>query len=211
MAQCWGEISPWMKNSCLYLNLTNIEGMLVVRRKHLEEFAAVVQSPWTEDAHPQLVSSVCNLGVLLGSLLMLSFHIAASTCCPFYHLCLARRLHLTLVDEDLSSLIHALVTSPLDYSNAVYMGMKPSAPRKLQLVQILLRLLSNSDYGGHITPVLCLLRWLPIEYRITFKVLALIFKMLCDLGPGYLPHGPKLRDEDSAPQLCYSGTMKLSQ
>lgn len=78
--------------------------------------------------------------------------------------------------------------SGLSYStsiNSVYLGMKPSALTKLQLVQkALICLLSNTGYLGRIRPVLCSLHWLLIEHWIKFKVSVIIFKMLQSLGPG---------------------------
>ena len=38
----------------------------------------------------------------------------------------------------------------------------------------------------HIHPVLYQLHWLPVEYRVRFKVLVLTFKALCGSGPSYL-------------------------
>ncbi len=38
----------------------------------------------------------------------------------------------------------------------------------------------------HITPVLKSLHWLPVRFRIDFKVLLLVFKCLNSLGPSYL-------------------------
>ena len=38
----------------------------------------------------------------------------------------------------------------------------------------------------HITPVLKSLLWLPVRFRIDFKVLLLVFKCLNGLGPSYL-------------------------
>ena len=37
-----------------------------------------------------------------------------------------------------------------------------------------------------ITPVLCELHWLPIQYRITFKILLLVYKSLNGTSPSYL-------------------------
>ena len=42
------------------------------------------------------------------------------------------------------------------------------------------------DKSEHITPVLYSLHWLPVEYRITFKVLLLTFKILNNYCPKYL-------------------------
>ena len=38
----------------------------------------------------------------------------------------------------------------------------------------------------HITPVLVDLRWLPVYYRIVFKILQLVYKLINGMSPGYL-------------------------
>jgi len=48
------------------------------------------------------------------------------------------------------------------------------------------RLLTGVRKRNHITPVLKSLHWLPICYRIDFKVLMLVFKSLNGLAPVYM-------------------------
>ena len=47
----------------------------------------------------------------------------------------------------------------------------------------LLRLTRKFD---HITPVLFDLHWLPVSYRIVFKILLLVFKSIYNISPSYL-------------------------
>lgn len=98
--------------------------------KHLEEFAAMVQSPLIKGTQPQLVNLVCSLGMFLDSLLMQSSHIQTKVSNAFYHLHSAGRLHPILADNDLDSAIHAFITSQLDYDNMIDPGTKPSTFRK---------------------------------------------------------------------------------
>ena len=48
------------------------------------------------------------------------------------------------------------------------------------------RLLTSSKRSNHITPVLASLHWLPVCFRIDFKILLLTFKALHGLSPCYL-------------------------
>ena len=52
---------------------------------------------------------------------------------------------------------------------------------------------------SHITPVLIKLHWLPVKFRIKFKLLLLTFKILHGLGPEYLTELIHVR-----PQTQYS-------
>ena len=58
---------------------------------------------------------------------------------------------------------------------------------KLQRLQnAAARLISNVPSYSHITPVLCLLHWLPVKFRIDFKILLRTFKAIYGHAPGYL-------------------------
>ena len=46
--------------------------------------------------------------------------------------------------------------------------------------------MTRSKVREHITPILQELHWLPVKYRITFKLLLFTFKILNNCAPGYL-------------------------
>ena len=48
------------------------------------------------------------------------------------------------------------------------------------------RLVSVSNKHDHITAILRELHWLPVEKRITYKILLITFKCLNNLAPSYL-------------------------
>ena len=84
-------------------------------------------------------------------------------------------------------LIHAFISSKLDYCNALLSGLQKSQVKRLQYVQnSAARLLTSTGRYEHVTPVLRSLHWLPVSARIDFKILLLVFKVLNGLGPLYL-------------------------
>ncbi len=84
-------------------------------------------------------------------------------------------------------LVHAFMTSRLDYCNALLGGCPASSINKLQIVQnAAARVLTRSRKYDHITPILQSLHWLPIKFRISYKILLLAYKALNDLAPAYL-------------------------
>ncbi len=71
---------------------------------------------------------------------------------------------------DAEKLVHALMTSRLDYCNELLGGYPASSINKLQIVQnAAARVLTRSRKYDHITPILQSLHWLPIKFRISYK------------------------------------------
>ena len=89
--------------------------------------------------------------------------------------------------DDAKTLIHAFVFSRLDYCNALFSGLPKKSTDRLQLVQnAAARVLTKTRMRDHITPVLASLHWLPVVFRIDFKILLLVYKARNGLAPSYL-------------------------
>ena len=89
----------------------------------------------------------------------------------FYHLRNLSRIRKYLTKESTAVAVHAFVTSKLDYCNSVLFGLPKYQLKKLQYVQnTAARIVSQVGKFEHITPVLLDLHWLPVHYRIMFKI-----------------------------------------
>ncbi len=114
-------------------------------------------------------------------------HISHVTKTAFFHLRNIAKLRNMLSVSDAEKLVHAFMTSRLDYCNALLGGCPASSINKLQIVQnAAARVLTRSRKYDHITPILQSLHWLPIKFRISYKILLLAYKALNDLAPAYL-------------------------
>ena len=93
----------------------------------------------------------------------------------------------SLTDEATIQLVHAFVSSRIDYCNSLLYGIPEYAIKRLQRVQNLAaRVVTRSSKYSSITPTLKKLHWLPLKYRIIFKVVLLTFKALHGMAPNYL-------------------------
>ena len=89
------------------------------------------------------------------------------------------RIH-PLLDLNTSVLLtNALVSSRLDYCNSLFLSLTDFELRRLQLVQnSLCRVVTGSSKFSHITPQLKKLHWLPVKYRVQFKIGLITYKIL---------------------------------
>src|SRR4029434_4143761 len=79
---------------------------------------------------------------------------------------------------------NVLVSSRLDYCNALLTGLPAFVLRPLQMIQnAAARLVSNQPKRAHVTPLLIDLHWLPVAARIKFKSLMLAYRVLTGSAP----------------------------
>ena len=95
------------------------------------------------------------------------------------------RRHLDLDSAKL--LATALVSSRLDYCNSILYGIADIDLTRLQRVHNqLARLVTKSPPFTRSIPLLRSLHWLPVRFRILFKISLLTYKTLRDKQPVYL-------------------------
>ncbi len=113
-----------------------------------------------------------------------SSHVKAVTESAYYHLKNIARIRCFVSSQDSEKLVHAFITSRVDYCNGLLTGLPKKTIRQLQLIQnAAARILTRTRKSEHITPVLRSSHWLPVTFRI---VLLLVYKSLNGLGPKYI-------------------------
>jgi len=91
------------------------------------------------------------------------------------------------VDQDcLRSLVHAFITSRLDYCNCLFAQCNVSYRQRLQRVQNrAAHLVLNAPPRTPSLPLLQQLHWLPVEARITYKLCLLMYRVVHRKAPVY--------------------------
>ena len=134
------------------------------------------------------LSQAKNLGSWFDAQMNLNTHVTKCCQAAFFHLFNIRRIRKFLNHETVQiSSVNAFVTSRLDYCNILLYGLPATQLNKLQRVQnAAARLICNISRSDHISPILFELHWLPIKYRINFKILLITYKALHGLAPNYI-------------------------
>jgi len=135
-----------------------------------------------------------DIGVTLDQCLTMSTHV--SNLCKSASFALKRIGNIRQYLDQLSTekLVHAFVSSKLDYCNSLLYGLPDKEISKIQRVQnSSARLVTKAKRADHITPILRKLHWLPVRKRLIFKILLFTYKILNGLAPCYLAELINLR------------------
>ena len=185
LRSCLNEVCDWMRDNYLQLNADKTEILLVSTKPGLQTCNIDYLSIANLQVSP--ASSVKNLGVMLDSFLKMEGHVNAVCKSAFFHLRNIARIRQFLNKESTEKVVHALVTSRLDYCNSLLYGIPMKLIAKLQRVQnVAARIVTGTRKGDHITPVLYTLHWLPVKCRVEYKIGLLVLKCLHGMAPTYL-------------------------
>ena len=124
-------------------------------------------------------SAFRNLGVYIDHQLNFNLHVDNLCRTSYYHIRSLRHARNCLDVGTAREIASCIVGSRLDYCNSVLYG---TSKHKLHLIQnTLARVVVGARKRDHITPVLRQLHWLPVVYRIQYKIAILTFKAITSL------------------------------
>ena len=185
LESCVTDIKNWMAVNFLKLNDDKTEILLLGSKHSLSNVPSISVKVGELEITSQ--SFVKNLGAYFDSTLSMENFVAQKCKTAAYYLRCISHIRKYLDSDSTKTLVHALVTSRLDYANSLLLGSNKMYLSKLQMVQnSAARLIMRVDRRSHITPVLKTLHWLPIEHRITYKIIVLCFNCIYGNAPGYL-------------------------
>ena len=181
---CIRDILSWSTTNHLKLNPDKTEVLHFVSR-----FRDTLQLDCISIGDSQIrpAQRAKNLGVIFQNDLSLSQHINNVCRSASFALHKIGQLRQYLDTQTTEKLVHAFVTCRIDYGNSLFYGLPRHQISKLQRIQnSAARLVSLTKSRDHITPVLSSLHWLPVQYRINYKVLLLTYKCIHGFAPLYL-------------------------
>ena len=131
--------------------------------------------------------SVRNLGAVFNSNFTFSDHLSQAIKSTRVHARDLYRICPLLYLRTAVLLANTLVSSRLDYCNSLFLSLTDFELRRLQLIQkSLCRIVTRSSKFYHITPHLKNLNWLPVKYRVQFKIGLITYKIPNQGQPVYL-------------------------
>ncbi|KAL0166903.1 hypothetical protein M9458_038747 [Cirrhinus mrigala] len=130
LSQCTEEINSWMCQNFLQLNKKKTE---VIAFGNKDEVLKV--NAYLDSRGQTTKNQVKNHGVILESDLGFSSHVKAVTKSAYYHLKNIARIRCFVSRQDLEKLVHAFITSRVDYCNGLLTGLPKKTIRQLQLIQ----------------------------------------------------------------------------
>jgi hypothetical protein len=135
------------------------------------------------------VSAVRLLGVTITPDLWLDKHVTAVSAKCFFQLRQLRRIRRSLDIDSTKTLVHAFVTSRVDYCNCLLANAPKTWTDKLQRVMnAAARVITNTrKYDRGLTNILHKeLHWLDVPQRIKYRLCVTVYRCLHGLAPPYL-------------------------
>ena len=142
----------------------------------------IIQGVIYEEQCIRFSTEVKNVGVWLDKNLRMDKHVNHITSHCYKILKDIGRISKCLDRIHLERLVHAVISSRIDYCNSIFMNLSKENIYKLQKVQnAAARLILGRRKRDSATEALKQLHWLNVEARVTFKVLLIVYKVIYGL------------------------------
>jgi hypothetical protein len=184
LLHCISDVRQWMLFNKLKLNDDKTEVMYLTSKFLVQPLIKPI-TVGTSVICPS--DQAKNIGIIMDKHLTMEKHVG--------HLCKSAslaiknigRIRAFLDQKSTEKLVHAYVTTKLDYCNSILVGLPTAYIKRLQQLQnTAARLVTRTRHHEHITPVLHDLHWLPVNQRIIYKVLLLTYKAIHHIAPSYI-------------------------
>ncbi len=185
LVSCIDEISAWMTVNKLKLNNDKSEFFVAASAYN----AKYVRDICLRIGNETIMQStkIRNLGVIFDQTLSMSEHVKATVKTVNFHLRSIYRIRRYITQDSCHHLVRALISSRLDYANSLMLGISAADRKQLQKLQNrAARIVFKAERLHPSAPLLKCLHWLPIEQRIKYKVLLVVYKSINGLAPPYL-------------------------
>ena len=187
---CISSVLNWMNSNKLMLNTDKTEILTVGTSSRIKQVDFTCDTIKILNSEIPIQNSVKYLGVRLDQNMSMSDHISDICRSLFLSLRHIGTIRPYLSERATSCLVNSLITSRLDFCNATLSGITADQLARLQRIQnSAAKLITKKRKYDHVTPILHELHWLPIQYRIKFKLCVFAYRHFEGTLPPYLSSG----------------------
>ena len=187
VAKCMQEMIHWSNEFFMKINPDKTE-IILLRPTSLNQ-NVIINGVFIEEQCIRFSNEVKNVGVWIDKNLSMTKHINIIVSHCYKILRDISRIKKYLLKEQLECLVHAVITSRLDYCNSLFINISKDNLHKLQKLQnAAARLVLGRRQRDSATKALKELHWLNVEKRIIFKILLLVHKVVrgqCNMTISY--------------------------
>jgi hypothetical protein len=186
LTTCMQQLDSWMASNRLRLNADKTQFIWIGSRQQLKKIQCPKPSVGGHVIEP--LHSVTLLGVEIDAELTFATHIKRVSARCFHQLRQLWSVRTALSIDNVKMLVHALISSRVDYCNSILYHVTAVHLRPLQLViNAAARLIVKKRKYDRITSTIRdMLHWLPVRQRIEYKLCLFVFKSLHQKAPSYL-------------------------
>ena len=196
ISNCVDDTKVWMADNKIKFNDPKSDALVVYSKTSRKKPADLPLAIGEASIHPS--DSVRNLGVTIDKHLTMQQQIGTTCRNAFYQLRRIVRIRKFLSRATCIQLVSAFVLSQIDYGNSLLAGLPATRLEPLKKVQYAAaRVITGARRRDPMTNHLRDLHWLPIPYRIDFKIAVLTFRCLNGCAPSYLSSLISLRAANS--------------
>ena len=132
------------------------------------------------------VESVRNIGAMFDKRMKMKAQVKHMCKGAWHNIHIIGKIRQYLTQDQTKTVVHAHVISKLD-NNSLLTGIPQYVCRRLQLAQnAAAKLVTDLRKFDHVTRAMKELHWLPIEKRVIFKCLLIVYKALNGTDPSYI-------------------------
>ena len=168
MDTCLASVRKWMCHNSLKLNDKKTEMLLISTKQLATKLNCHTLLIGEHEVTPATV--VRDIGVMMDTHASMEAHVNNVSRAAYYHIYNIDRIRCYLSQLAAEQLVHAFITSKLDYCNALLCGLPSLLTQKLQRIQNAAARIVTRDSHQQIGP----------------KVLVIVFKAKCGTGMAYL-------------------------
>ena len=184
--QCLLHLQDWFSSNFLKLNSQKTE-LFICASRHNLTLINTTEVSLLGNILP-LSNTAQSLGVTFDSVLSFEAHVNNIRRKSFFQIRNLRRIRDYITDECAAQITHAFIMCNLDYCNAVLAGCTDTRLKRLQTIQnACARFVRRIPRSQHdLSHIFKELHWLPIKFRIKYKLSCMVHRCLFGDSPDYL-------------------------